>query len=67
MRKVKNNIHTNNPAVMFAQGLESLISDPLYSPSKCDQQELGQMRRSANKPESGGNLFNALLRQFANY
>lgn len=29
MRKVKNNIHTNNPAVMFAQGLESLINDQL--------------------------------------
>jgi len=67
MRKVKNNIHTNNPALMFAQGLESLVSDPLYSPSKHDEQELGQMRRSASKPDSSGNLFNSLLRQFANF
>jgi hypothetical protein len=67
MRKVKNNIHTNNPALMFAQGLESLVSDPLYSPSKHDEQELGQLRRTANKQDSSGNLFNVLLRQFANF
>jgi len=67
MRKVKNNIHTNNPALMFAQGLESLVSDPLYSPSKYDEQELGDMRRTANKQDSPGNLFNVLLRQFANF
>ena len=54
MRKVKNNIHTHNPAVMFAQGLESLISDPLYSPSKYDEHELDDMRRTANKQGSHG-------------
>jgi len=67
MRKVKNNIHTHNPAVMFAQGLESLISDPLYSPSKYDEHELDDMRRTANKQGSHGNLFNVLLRQFAKF
>jgi len=67
MRKVKNNIHTNNPAVMFAQGLESLISDPLYSPSRHDEHDLDEMRRAANKPDSRGNLFNVLLRQFARF
>jgi hypothetical protein len=65
MRKVKNNIHTSNPAVMFAQGLESLISDPLYSPSKFDEHELSEIRRTANRQDSPGNLFNVLLRQFA--
>lgn len=60
MKKVKNNIHTNNPAVMFAQGLESLISDSLYSPSSHDEQDLNEMRRAANKPDSRANLFNAL-------
>lgn len=67
MRKVKNNIRSTNPAVMFAQGLESLISDPLYRPSSHDQQDLGEMRRAAGKPDSHGNLFNALLRQFARF
>ena len=67
MRKVKNNIHMGNPAVMFAQGLESLISDPLYKPSQNDHDELAEMRRDTSKRESRGNLFGALLRQFANH
>ena len=58
MRRIRNqHIHTNNPAVMFAQGLESLISDSLYSPSSHDHHDLGEMRRAANKPEPRGNLF----------
>ena len=64
MRKVKNNIHTNNPAVMFAQGLESLISDPMFSPSRHDADELQATRLAATKPDSRGNLFNILLSQF---
>jgi len=67
MRKVKNNLHLNNPAVMFAQGIESLISDPLYSPSQSDHQEISEIRRVAHKQDSRGNLFGALLRQFANH
>lgn len=67
MRKVKNNLHTNNPALMFAQGLESLIADPLYSPSRQDSDELCDMRRAAIKQDSRGNLFNMLLRQFAKH
>ena len=66
MRKVKNNIHMGNPAVMFAQGLESLINDPLHSPSQHDGEQLAEMRRSSHKPDSQGNLFGALMRQFAN-
>ena len=66
MRKVKNNVHFDNPAVMFAQGLETLIADPLMNPSHHDAQELDQIKRVAHKQESRGNLFNALLRQFAN-
>jgi len=65
MRKVKNNIHTNNPAIMFAQGVESLISDPMFSPSRRDVDEAQATRRAAMKPDSQGNLFNVLLRQFA--
>ena len=67
MRKVKNNVHYSNPAVMFAQGVESLIRDPLYSPSQSDDEELNRMRRTANHQNSRGNIFGSLLRQFANH
>ncbi len=67
MRKVKNNISVSNPALMFAQGIESLISDPMYHPAQSDYQESDRLKRLANKQDSRGNLFNALLRQFANF
>ncbi len=67
MRKVKNNISVSNPALMFAQGVESLISDPMYHPAQSDYQESDRLKRLANKQDSRGNLFNALLRQFANF
>ena len=66
MRKVKNNISVGNPALMFAQGVESLISDPTHNPSHYDSQELQQVRRTAIKQDSRGNLFSSLMRQFAN-
>ena len=66
MRRVKNNLQINNPAVMFAQGVESLISDPLYSPSQRDDEDIDDMRRAAYKNDSRGNLFNVLMRQFSN-
>ena len=66
MRKVKNNIQLSNPADLFAQGVESLANDPLFSPSKCDQEEVEQLHRSARKRNTQGNLFNGLLRQFSN-
>ena len=66
MRKVKNNLHIENPAVMFAQGVESLISDPIFNPSKADYDELHPINRRDNKQDPRGNLFNLLLRQFVN-
>lgn len=66
MRKVKNNIATGNPAVMFAQGIESLIADPLHQPAQFDHDDIDQMKRRTTKLESRGNLFNSLMRQFAN-
>lgn len=67
MRKVKNNVQFENPAVMFARGVESLIADPLMNPSRGDRQQLDEVRRAANRRDSRGNLFGALLRQFANF
>ena len=67
MRKVRKHVTSiENPALMFARGIESLINDPLCNPSKHDHDEINRMRRASHQPEAGGNLFNALLRQFAN-
>lgn len=67
MRKVKNNISVSNPALMFARGIESLISDPMHQPAQHDYQDSECLKRLANKQDSRGNLFSALMRQFANY
>lgn len=67
MRKIRNHrVSIENPALMFARGVESIISDPLIKPARHDVIENDQVSRSAGKQESRGNLFGALLRQFAN-
>jgi hypothetical protein len=66
MRKVKNNISVSDPAVMFARGVVSLINDPLHRPAQCDSHDDSSMRRRAGKQDARGNLFNVLMRQFAN-
>lgn len=67
MRKVKNNIQMENPALSFARGVESLISDSLYHPSSHDRQEIARVQRIGNRQDSRGNLFSALFKQFANH
>ena len=68
MRRVRNHkVNTANPALMFAQGIESIIRDPLVSPSQTDNLEMTTLRRRAGKKDSSGNLFNSVLRQFANF
>ncbi len=66
MRKVKNNIQMSNPSDLFAEGVKSLVNDPLFNPSQCDQDEIAQIQRVARKRQTRGNLFNGLLRQFSN-
>ena len=67
MRKIRNHrVSIENPALLFARGVESIVSDPLINPSRHDASEIEAVRRSANKQESRGNLFGALLRQFSN-
>ena len=68
MRRVKNQ-HNNsgNPALMFAQGVESIVSNHLSHPGRNDEQEISKLRRVSNKQDSRGNLFSVLFRQFANY
>jgi hypothetical protein len=52
---------------MFARGVESMVSDHLYHPGRYDQQEIRERQRVGNKQESRGNIFNVLMRQFANF
>ncbi len=66
MRRIKNNLQMENPAVLFARGVESLISDPLYSPARRDGEQCAELRRAAGKRNSRGNLFSGLMRQFSN-
>ncbi|MCP4877097.1 MAG: hypothetical protein GY896_16695 [Gammaproteobacteria bacterium] len=66
MRRVRNQqIHTNNPALMFAQGVESIVSDHLQHPRKYEVQQTSAKQRVAKEQESHGNFFNLLMRQFA--
>ena len=67
MRKVKNNLQIENPTAVFAQGVESLIGDPMFHPAQSDYQESDRLKRLAKKQESCGNLFSGLMRQFANH
>ena len=68
MRKVRNNVvNTSNPSLLFARGVESIIRDPMISPSSHDAEEAREMIHRASKESTRGNLFNALLRQFANW
>ena len=51
---------------MFAQGIESIIADPMHHPAHIEEREISKLRRVSNKQDSRGNLFSTLLRQFAN-
>ena len=67
MRKIRNPQQVaTNPGLLFARGVEQLVSDQLYRPSSNDEQ---QRRREAPQAESKerlgeGNFFSAFLRQF---
>ncbi len=64
MRRVRNhNQHSNNPGVMFASGMESLIRNQMHQPSKYDQEDLKIMARKANKKEVKESLFSSLCKQ----
>ncbi|HKJ53766.1 MAG TPA: hypothetical protein VKB27_19910 [Gammaproteobacteria bacterium] len=67
MRKIRNSqIHTTNPGLLFARGVEQLVDEQIYNPSR------GEKRLAPKKPRvSGdqsslpaGNFFSEFLRQF---
>ena len=65
MRRIRNhNTTSNNPALMFAAGVEQIISDKLSHPSQYDDQELRNLQSSINKQALRVNPFKILFRQF---
>ena len=65
MRKIRNHKTTsNNPALMFAAGVEQIISDELFHPSQYDDQELRSLQSSVIKQAPHVNVFRVLFRQF---
>ena len=66
MRKVRNHsAQTGNPAMMFASGVESLVSERLERPRYAEDDRKQEAMRKTMKVEPRGNLFSLLMRQFA--
>ncbi len=66
MRRVRNqNIHSASPALMFASGLESIVSEYLAKPRRNAEEKKTNKKRVAIKSEPRGNFFGLLMRQFA--
>jgi len=81
MRRVRNQkIRSSNPGLMFAAGIEQIISDhrshqssyeqpsyeqPSYEQHSYEQQESVESKSVVAQRESRGNLFSVLLRQFS--
>ena len=67
MRKASNQrIQTSNPSLLFARGVESLVSDHLNRPRYAEHDREQELKHKAHRAEPRGNLFNLLMRQFAN-
>jgi hypothetical protein len=66
MRRIRNQrIQTSNPSLLFARGIESIVSEHLQRPRYRDEDKVQQKRRIAIKQDPRGNLFTLLMRQFA--
>jgi hypothetical protein len=64
VRRIRNhNTTSNNPALMFAAGVEQIINDKLSHPSQYDDQELHNLQNSINKQAPRVNPFKILFRQ----
>ncbi len=64
MRRIRNHKTTsNNPALMFAAGVEKIISDKLSNPARYSGQELRNLQKIANKQAPNENLLRILFRQ----
>ncbi|MDC1287727.1 hypothetical protein N8198_07565 [Gammaproteobacteria bacterium] len=68
MRRVRNQrIHTSNPSLLFARGVESIVSEQLQRQRHRDQDDLRSSKPVTIKLEPRGNFLSLLMRQFANY
>jgi hypothetical protein len=64
MRRIRNHKTTsNNPALMFAAGVEQIMSDKLSYPAPYSDQELRNLQKIANKQAPNENLLRILFRQ----
>jgi hypothetical protein len=67
MRKIRNqHIHSANPGLLFARGVEQLVSDRCYRPSRGDGKNARREPPSAANTAkfSADNLFGVFLRRF---
>ena len=67
MRRVRNQrIHSSNPSLLFARGIESIVSEQLQRRRHHDDAEKPQSK-PVIKLEPRGPFLSLLMRQFANY
>ena len=66
MRRVRNQrIQTSNPSLLFARGIESLVSEHLQQPLFAEADKEAAKQAATNKAEPRGNFLTLLMRQFA--
>ncbi len=64
MRRIRNHkVTLNNPVLMFAIGVEQIISDKLSHPTQYSDQELRNLQKIGNKQAPRENPFKILFRQ----
>ena len=67
MRRVRNpGIHTSNPSLLFARGVESILSEQRQRRRHHDDVQ-GSISEPAGNLEPSGHSLSLLMRQFANY
>ena len=67
MRKIRNpQIQSANPGLLFARGVEQLVSDELYHPAASDAKNRRREAPAAKTTWAArkGNFFSAFLRQY---
>ncbi|HUV21361.1 MAG TPA: hypothetical protein VMZ32_06220 [Gammaproteobacteria bacterium] len=66
MRKVRNQrIHSSNPSLLFARGVESIVGEHIQR--RRNEAQIPVSKPVVVKSEPRGNFLNLLMRQFANY
>lgn len=66
MRRIRNQkINSTNPSLMFAAGVEQIISETLSRPSQYPYQTPSESQTFRDSQTSGENLFKLLFRQFS--